>query len=370
MMAHGLEQLNDDCTVVAVTRTNNRQPANPHKVKNPDGHILCKICGDKASGYHYGVFSCEGCKGFFRRTVRQNMVYKPCENPNGCLIMRISRNRCQYCRMKKCITAGMSHEGVRLGRCPKKDKPSKTKFFKLPQTSHGSVDVDKQIKSEQMVLTIHDAFKAAFRSFEIYCARFSSCQNTTTVTTESAAKAVYSRYLPGIVLFQTAFAREIPHFTQMTLASQRHLIKASILETAVIHGSLNADVSNGEWIDNKLQFVVPQHCDLEIGILGQLFQDMYKAAKKLQKLELNDVEHSLLAAMLLFCSDRPGVENKYTLERMEHELCLSMKCQMLLSHADDSLVFPKTIEVMTDLRSITTKFLDEMLNAQVEVEDT
>lgn len=50
-------------------------------------------------------------QGFFRRTVRQKLVYKPCENPKGCLIMRISRNRCQYCRMQRCIVAGMSHEG-------------------------------------------------------------------------------------------------------------------------------------------------------------------------------------------------------------------------------------------------------------------
>ena len=24
---------------------------------------LCRICGDRASGYHYNALSCEGCKG-------------------------------------------------------------------------------------------------------------------------------------------------------------------------------------------------------------------------------------------------------------------------------------------------------------------
>ncbi|XP_044078819.1 nuclear receptor subfamily 1 group D member 1-like [Siniperca chuatsi] len=84
--------------------------------------LLCKVCGDIASGFHYGVHACEGCKGFFRRSIQQNIHYKMCVKNEKCLIMRMNRNRCQHCRFKKCLFVGMSRDAVRFGRIPKREK--------------------------------------------------------------------------------------------------------------------------------------------------------------------------------------------------------------------------------------------------------
>lgn len=84
--------------------------------------LLCKVCGDIASGFHYGVHACEGCKGFFRRSIQQNINYKMCVKNESCLVMRMNRNRCQHCRFKKCLSVGMSRDAVRFGRIPKREK--------------------------------------------------------------------------------------------------------------------------------------------------------------------------------------------------------------------------------------------------------
>ncbi|XP_015668247.1 nuclear receptor subfamily 2 group C member 1 [Protobothrops mucrosquamatus] len=78
---------------------------------------LCVVCGDKASGRHYGAVTCEGCKGFFKRSIRKNLVYS-CRGTRDCVINKHHRNRCQYCRLQRCIAFGMKQDSVQCERKP------------------------------------------------------------------------------------------------------------------------------------------------------------------------------------------------------------------------------------------------------------
>ncbi|KAG1714323.1 Ecdysone-induced protein 75B, isoforms C/D [Nymphon striatum] len=148
-------------TTHTVVTTNTRD--NDLRIDFDGTTVLCRVCGDKASGFHYGVHSCEGCKitkyvgikrvksvidleiwqadfhfGFGlpnscccyfdtnaqlettchwltdERSIQHKIQYRPCAKGQQCEIMRINRNRCQYCRLKKCISVGMSRDGQDL----------------------------------------------------------------------------------------------------------------------------------------------------------------------------------------------------------------------------------------------------------------
>ncbi|XP_070706247.1 steroidogenic factor 1-like [Pempheris klunzingeri] len=76
---------------------------------------LCPVCGDKVSGYHYGLLTCESCKGFFKRTVQNNKKYM-CAERQQCRMDKTQRRRCPFCRFQKCLHVGMRLEAVRADR--------------------------------------------------------------------------------------------------------------------------------------------------------------------------------------------------------------------------------------------------------------
>ena len=77
--------------------------------------LVCPVCGDTVSGYHYGQLTCDSCKQFFKRSVQDKKVYT-CVADCSCVINKTQRKQCPYCRFHKCVGVGMKPEGVRHDR--------------------------------------------------------------------------------------------------------------------------------------------------------------------------------------------------------------------------------------------------------------
>ncbi|NXM47828.1 NR1I3 protein, partial [Gymnorhina tibicen] len=72
---------------------------------------VCAVGGDRASGYHFHVMSCEGCKGFFRRSVIKGVRFT-CPLARRCPVTKAKRRQCQACRLQKCLDVGMRRDMI------------------------------------------------------------------------------------------------------------------------------------------------------------------------------------------------------------------------------------------------------------------
>lgn len=119
--------------MVDIMQTNSLHLGRPTKFMEPVPRVSmeepCPVCGDKVSGYHYGLLTCESCKGFFKRTVQNKKVKMKqndsnvflivknvfqnyqCSNEQNCEVNKTCRKRCPFCRFQKCLSVGMKTEG-------------------------------------------------------------------------------------------------------------------------------------------------------------------------------------------------------------------------------------------------------------------
>ncbi|XP_032089611.1 nuclear receptor subfamily 6 group A member 1 isoform X2 [Thamnophis elegans] len=114
--AADVEQMDTPPTVLLL----NTGTCHPPPLPPADDRVeqrTCLICGDRATGLHYGIISCEGCKGFFKRSICNRRVYR-CSRDRNCVMSRKQRNRCQYCRLLKCLQMGMNRKAIREDGMP------------------------------------------------------------------------------------------------------------------------------------------------------------------------------------------------------------------------------------------------------------
>ncbi|KAL9903790.1 nuclear hormone receptor HR78 isoform X2 [Glossina fuscipes] len=152
---------------------------------------LCLVCGDRASGRHYGAISCEGCKGFFKRSIRKQLGYQ-CRGAMNCEVTKHHRNRCQFCRLQKCLASGM--RTVQHERKPIVDKkdtggagPSTTSTVTTGLTVSGGGGGSSSLKS-----TPSPVYPARAKTSSLFSNNMNAAAAVAAATSAANAAAAFS----------------------------------------------------------------------------------------------------------------------------------------------------------------------------------
>lgn len=316
------------------------------------GYHICRVCGDKASGFHYGVFCCEGCKGFFFRSVRANKRYQYCKRSEQCLVLRSSRNGCKFCRMQRCLEVGMSYESVKMGRCRKTDLSTRKQM--LTQVA------DAQ---DELILSVYSAYMKATE--QLNQSNSNDTHSVKVIEAEAVEHSLYNDYLPSIVRFVALFAREQPIFRKLSTDSQKILVKSAIIEMVLLLDAPNFDLQDNVIIHKRRGFSVKTSC---AGVFGKLLADCHMFFQRLLSIGLIPVELSLLIALSIFSSDRlsgQASQDQLCMNETEDCLLMALKCQLLMNHGRHINILPSVIEVLCVIRGLTTVYYDELMSCHV-----
>ncbi|CAD6189836.1 unnamed protein product [Caenorhabditis auriculariae] len=284
----------------------------------------CVVCGDVATGLHYRAITCEGCKGFFRRTSQRHLTYV-CRSGETCDINKVTRNICQRCRFLKCINVGMSTDLV-LNEDERVRKRTLIRENRERRTLESTVAA---IRGPPV-----DELKAALVRTEIDRLTKSYCQNIdqpAEVTPSGTSKVPkITQLLQKLVTNATQFASDFSAWNQLSIKSQAVLLENCVLETHLLRFVSFFDDAENCFRPSEKVFL-RQHDLLEsVAVdveqdeneeLRQLISKLFTVAGSLSSLQLDHRQLTVLSALFLFNSDHLSDEKQIaSVEKVQTEL--------------------------------------------------
>ncbi|XP_054617985.1 estrogen receptor isoform X1 [Dunckerocampus dactyliophorus] len=270
---------------------------------------FCAVCSDYASGYHYGVWSCEGCKAFFKRSIQGHNDYV-CPATNQCTIDRNRRKSCQACRLRKCYEVGMMKGGVRKdrGRVLRRDKrrtgtaEKTTKEAENRKVSHqdgrkqgscggGGRSSVTDIPPDQVLLLLQGAEPP------ILCSRQKLSRPYTEVTMMTLLTSMADKELVHMI----AWAKKLPGFLQLSLHDQVQLLESSWLEVLMIGLIWRSIHCPGKLIFAQDLILDRSEGDCVEG-MAEIFDMLLATASRFRMLRLKPEEFVCLKAIILLNS--------------------------------------------------------------------
>ncbi|XP_070569756.1 thyroid hormone receptor alpha-like isoform X4 [Ptychodera flava] len=348
-------------------------PYIPSYMDLSNGPEPCVVCGDAATGYHYRCMTCEGCKGFFRRTIQKNLTYY-CKWNEECIIDKTTRNQCQQCRYKKCLAVGMAPDLV-LNDTQRK---AKRKLIQENRDRRAREDMLRQSglllngrlneAEERLIHNVVMANRDTAQMFNRFTlsdsennhgsdepdAKRQKVEESSKLTWQNLAEVM----TPSIVKV-VEFAKRVPGFTRLDYDDQVLLLKTCCMEIMCLRVAQKYDaesqtliLSTGVKVDKE---------QLHEGGLGELIEPIFDFAAGLARLQLNETEMALLAAVLLVAGDRPGLKNAKDVEQLQDTILNAYQHYINETRPRTPVHWAKILMKITDLRTISARHAERIM---------
>ncbi|KAK2582208.1 hypothetical protein KPH14_004560 [Odynerus spinipes] len=322
----------------------------------PSPSQLCAVCGDTAACQHYGVRTCEGCKGFFKRTVQKGSKYV-CLAEKACPVDKRRRNRCQFCRFQKCLMVGMVKEVVRTdslkgrrGRLPSKPKS--------PQESPPSPPVSLITALVRAHLdTTPDRMNLDYSQYR------QSRPGDLPITEAEKIQQFYNLLTTSIDVIRN-FADKVPGFTDLPREDQELLFQSASLELFVLRLAYRTKPE-----DTKLTFcngvvLALEQCQRSF---GDWLHSILEFCKALHSLDVDISAFACLCAVTLV-SERYGLKEPHRMEQLQTKIISSLRDHVTYDAEAQRKThyLSRLLGKLTELRSLSVQGLQRIFYLKLE----
>ncbi|XP_001634999.3 photoreceptor-specific nuclear receptor isoform X2 [Nematostella vectensis] len=341
--------------------------------------VQCRVCGDRASGKHYGVMTCDGCRGFFKRSVRRNLAYQ-CKEKNDCPIDVARRNQCQACRLRKCFEMNMNRDAVQHERAPRtsqirqnsQSKPLKRKHISIENMSADQIKTKSDKRAYQQVDSRSSGFEKPIDDMKnVKCLPPVSIASNLTISPTPHSVGIPVVYMDMMyesairVLYMTVkWVRNIPTFLDLPFRDQAILIEESWSELFVL--------SLSQWdmavdLSSLVSAAYPQQMGLSPGhksdrTPGSMsdIRNLQTVVSRLRTASVDQTEYACLKAIVLFKPDIRGLRLWSHVEQLQDQAQCMLGEYELQHYPDQVSRFGKLLLSLPSLKSIPPKAIERL----------
>ncbi|XP_019488659.1 PREDICTED: nuclear receptor subfamily 1 group I member 3 isoform X1 [Hipposideros armiger] len=324
----------------------------------------CVVCGDRATGYHFHALTCEGCKGFFRRTVHKSTGLS-CPFAGSCKVNKAQRRHCPACRLRKCLDVGMKKEMILSAEA--------LALRRAKQAQRGARQAAEQLSQEQRALiqTLLGAHSRHMGSMFHQFVLFRPPEHLFTHQLRSPSLVPVQpllRHFADINTFMVQqvvkFTKDLPIFRSLPLEDQISLLKGAAIE--ICHIALNTTFcrQTQHFLCGPLRYTIEDGA--HVGFQKEFLELLFGFHAALRRLQLQEPEYALLAAMALFSPDRPGVTRREEIEQLQEEMALTLQSYIKGQQPRDRdrFLYAKLLGLLAELRSINSAYGHQLQHVQ------